>query len=97
MPVFFFGCCQLTYNPTIRLQTQQLFVSFVYHLVVLISPQYIKLSLNIQLLPPLLPQPLQKSTYQKTNRSPNCSQNYCLKIGRASCREKCRSWWSQKH
>src|SRR5690554_1460798 len=71
-------CTQLTYNPTIRLQTQQLFVSFVYHFGGVNSATIYKLSLNFQLLPPLLPQPLQKSTYQKTNRSPNCSQNYCL-------------------
>src|SRR5690554_366355 len=71
-------CTQLTYNPTIRLQTQQLFVSFVYHFGGVNSPTIYKFSLNFQLLPPLPPNPLQPSTHQITNHSPNRSHNYRL-------------------
>src|SRR5690554_2511665 len=71
-------CTQLTYNPTIGLQTQQLFVSFVYHFGGVNSATIYKLSLNFQLLPPLSPNPLQPSTHQKANHSSNRSYDYRL-------------------
>src|SRR5690554_266872 len=77
-------CTQLTYNPTIRLQTQQLFVSFVYHFGGVNSPTIYKFSLNFQLLPPFPPNPLQPSTHQKLTTAPTVAIITVLIISPAS-------------